>query len=207
MIHSSPKINARSWRKTLAPWAVCVAAALSFLGGLTTNDSLATDRGSWSRVFLDKGKIQDYGWAVGARLPKDKALGQICETSTHFLPRPEFDEVEVDESTLCGKLTKPGDSVSISTIFKSEESDTTLLATLYRPVVRKIVFVLSNGEQRIYPARVPKIPNHAARGIPMFRYIVGVFNQEECLRKTITYNGQNKVIKEEKAEASCTSEV
>jgi len=204
---SHPKLNARSWRKSYALWAVCFAAALSFLGALTTIDSFATDRGSWSRVFLKKGKIRDYGWAVGARLPKDKPLGQICETSAHFLPRPEFDEVEVDESTLCGKLKKPGDSVSISTIFKSEKSDTTLLATLYRPVVRKIVFVLSNGEQRSYPARVPKIPNHSARGIPMFRYIVGVFNEEECLRKTITYDAQNKVIKQEQSEAPCTSEV
>lgn len=201
------KLQTPSWHSSFFFWTICGVAALCFLGAVITNDSLATDRGdTWSTVFLKRGKVQDYKWAISARLPKNKPLGPMCETSARFLPRPELEEVEVNESTLCGKLNTPSDSVSISTIFKSEESETTLLATLYRPVVRKVVFVLSNGEQRSYPARVPQIPNHAARGIPMFRYLVGVFSEEECLRKTITYDAHNKVIKQEHSEASCTSE-
>lgn len=76
----------------------------------------------------------------------------------------------------------------------------TLRASVYRPAVREVAFFLDGGDKRTHRTRVPR---PAVKGAPEFRFYVGLFDDEDCIQRTVTYNGRGAVIKNEKAEAAC----
>ncbi len=80
-----------------------------------------------------------------------------------------------------------------------------LLATIYRPVVHEVTYVLTTGERKSYWAKAPKIANRAAKGIPLFRYVIAVSDPGACIRRIITADQQGKTVQSEKAEPSCVA--
>lgn len=191
----------------LALWIAATAIALGFVGvlpALTEAGSAAAN--GWYRAPLEHGEIHGYHWGVRATGPKDEPLRRICEVIGRVAPfDPDLGYGEADETKSCGKLLKPTDSVSMSVTLGSSESMTTLLATIYRPIVRKVVLVLGTGEERVYRTAAVNVAGRASKGIPLFRYLVAFFDQGSCIRRIVTHDGQGGVINNEKAEPGCTA--
>ena len=147
----------------------------------------------WYEALLEEGETQGFKWGIGAKVPMNKALGEICVLAGFLAPpQPGVPYGEGDSSTVCGNLTKPTESVSTSATLGS--TGTTLVATLYRPAVRKVSILLSNGKRKVLRPLAPGIPNRAAMGIPAFRYLVASVDGGACVRQVTTFNGKGKVL-------------
>lgn len=160
---------------------------------------------AWYRVLLEKGEVNGYRWAVGASGPRDEPLKQMCELVSEVAPfDPDLEYAEGGEMKLCGELLSPAESISVGLDLGSSESSTTLRATIYRPIVRKVVFVRGTGDRKVYRTKAPRIAGRKAKGIPRFRYLAALFDEESCIQRIITYDPSGAVIKNEKAEPGCT---
>jgi hypothetical protein len=111
--------------------------------------------------------------------------------------------IEGSDSKVCGAMPDARISMALGETLVSDASNLSLNVILYRPIVRKVVFVLGTGERRIYMPRVPKVPNRSKRGIPVFRYVVASFEDEACVRRITTFDPRSGVIRSERAEGWC----
>jgi hypothetical protein len=150
----------------------------------------------WYSVPLESGETSGgYRWGVGAKGPKGKPLGEICtQVGMVEPPQPDKPYVEGTDGTSCGQLRSPKEALVDATGFGEGASRVTVLAAIYRPIVRRVVFVFDSGEHRVYLPRVPQTSNRASRGIPVFRYIADTFEGEWCARRITTFDGSGAVI-------------
>lgn len=151
----------------------------------------------WYTALIEEGETtQGFNWAVGAKVPKHKPLDQICVLEAVVAPPEEgAPYAEGGDSTICGSLSSPANGVSARTTFGS--SGEMLLASLYRPVVRKVSLLLSNGAQKSFSTHVPRIPNRAAIGVPSFRYLVVLLPTAVCVRSVTTFNEKGGIVSRE----------
>ena len=170
------------------------------ISALTSVEADSEGREGWYHALVESGKTDGYDWGVNIKGPKHMPLKRVCEVAVRIAPyNPEIGYVESDETSLCGDLLRPSDSVSIAMpLGNSETGMTTLLATVYRPIVREVAFVLSTGERQVYRPSPVNVPRRAARGIPMFRYLVALLDGESCIRRVTTLDGKGSVIDDEK---------
>lgn len=153
----------------------------------------------WYKVTLEAGEVDGYQWAFGAKGPKGVPLGRICALTYMVEPaEPDAPYVEGSESVNCGALRSPLESVSGSSAFGSGESRVAIFTGLYRLAVRKVVFVLSRGERRVFLPRIAKVADRRARGIPRFRYFVAPFTGKTCIRRVTLLDGEGAVINSER---------
>lgn len=187
-------------KKIKGKWAVmlvAIAGALT-LSVLVSQAAAGTSKDRWFQAALEQGEINGYHWAVGVKGPKDEPLSHICaQLSMVEPPQEDAPYVEGGSSTECGRLKRPVDAVSGTESFGSEASRVTVLEMVYRPIVRKVTFILATGERWVYRPDVPEIPNRAERGIPIFRYIVVPFEGEVCVRCVTTFDGKGRVLSNE----------
>jgi hypothetical protein len=188
-----------------ARWA---AALVALVGGLALSvlvfqAAAAASKVRWFQTTLEQGQVSGYHWAVGVKGPKHRPLSQVCaQLSMVELPQNGAPYVEGGSSTLCGRLKRPTDSVLGTESFGSGRSRVAVLEAVYRPIVRKVTFVLATGERKVFLPRIPKIPNRSARGIPIFRYFVASFEGETCVRRVTTFDQLGGVVSNE-AEPPC----
>lgn len=157
------------------------------------------------RVPLKGGKLHGYTWGFAAEGSKERPLKQVCAVVTEIAPpAPGAGYAEGWETSSCGSLLHATDSISLSSEFRTDESDATVLRmTLYPKDVRQVTFVLAGGEELTYKARGIKVMNRKAKGIPFFRYLVAQFRAEACIQQTVSYDGRGRVIKREKGDKVC----
>lgn len=182
------------------------AILLCALAAVLPSTSLGTGGQShWYHVTVAHGKnTEGYKWSVGAKGRKGHALDEICATlSMVEPPRSEVPYVEGTDSTDCGSVRRPSESVSSSVSMGEGESLIKVVEVLYRPVVRKVSVFLKSGEEKILRLKRPGIANRAKKGIPMFRFFVLSLEDGACIRRLVSYDGQGTLIKSEKTEA-CT---
>lgn len=180
------------WAGLVAPVA-CLVVSLLLPPG-----SGAMGKVRWFQVGLGQGEISGYRWAVGIKGPKHRPLGRVCaELSLAEPAKDDAPDFEGGSSTLCGRLEQPSDSVTGVESLGSGNAQVTLLEALYRPIIRKVTFVLATGERRIFLPRVPKLSNRSARGIPAFRYFAATFEGQTCVRRVVTFDGRGRVVSNE----------
>jgi hypothetical protein len=195
------KVNQINSRTQAIFFAFLVVFEVLLLAG--SHDASSASGGRWHPITLETDETDGYQWAVGAKVPQHKPLGEICAMiSLVELPQPDAPYVEGRDSVSCGSLTTPSDSVSVSSSFGSGDSRRVVLAVLYRPIVRKVVFLLGEGERKVFRPSIARVPGRQVRGIPRFRYFAALFKGETCLRKVTVFNGNGQVIYRE-SEPSC----
>ncbi len=184
----------RNWVIRLITWGAVVAIGL--LLWADSPDVLAdATKGKWFQVTLETGETEEFKWAVGAKGPGHEPLGRICALASLVEPPQENQPfVEGNDAVGCGSLSTSKDSVAASPAFGSGDSRLAILATLFRPAVRKVSFVLDTGEERVLRTRMGKIPNRSARGVPRFRYLTVPFKGPACIRKVTLFDGNDRVI-------------
>jgi hypothetical protein len=176
----------------LALCALAVVLPTPSLGGSTY----------WYRVTLAHGKsTEGYKWAVGAKGRKGHALNEICATlSMVEPPRNDVPYVEGTDSTDCGSVRRPAESVASSVSMGQGESALEVVEILYRPIVRKVNLVLNSGEERVLRAKAPEIRNRVKKGIPAFRFVALPLEDDDCIQRVISYDGKGNVVNNEKTE-------
>jgi hypothetical protein len=188
------KVQGREFQIHLAHGMSIVAVLIAVLSYLALTEAASANGAKWYQVQLEQGESQGYRWGVGAKVPKGQPLKDICSQAVVIEPpKPDVPYVDSNDLTDCGKLLKPADSVVSSATISSEGSPSTFFVALYRPVVRKVSFLLSTGERKVFWPGVPQVPNRVAMGVPLFRYIVAWF-QGACVRSTKTFDVSGKVI-------------
>jgi hypothetical protein len=159
--------------------------AVVALATLVSHAGASGDR--WYQAALDHGETQGYRWGVSAKLPKHKPLDEICLMVAYLVPPdPDIPYVEEDDTAICGSLKRPTESVSLGVTLGS--SGAQFQAALYSPIVRKVVFLLSTGERRVFRPRAPRIPNRKAMGIPSFGYVIAPIDGGACVRAVTTFD-------------------
>jgi hypothetical protein len=157
------------------------------------------------RVPLRGGELNGFRWELSATGSKERPLKQICAVMSEIGPRdPDVGFVESSETSSCGSLLRPSDSISLSAVFGTDESNMAVLrAALYPRDVHRVTFVLAGGEKLTYRTRGIEIKNRKAKGIPFFRSLVAQFSVEACLQQVISYDAGGHVIKREKGDEIC----
>lgn len=152
----------------------------------------------WYQIELETDETDEYHWAVGAKGLKGKPLGKICALVSLIAPAaPDAPYLEGRDSVQCGTLAEPRDWVSGNTSFGSGDSRLVVFTGLYRPIVRKVAFLLGGAERRVFLPRMAKVDNRQVRGIPRFRYFVAPLKGETCIRKVTLFDGKGEVIHRE----------
>jgi hypothetical protein len=137
--------------------ALAVLAGCLVLGSLS-QAATATGETDWFQIKLEQGEVNGYHWAVGVKGPKHRPLSQICaELSMVEPPQEGAPYVEERDATDCSSFRQSIHSVFGTESFGSGPSRVTVLEALYRPIVRKVTFVLAGGERRVFLPRVPEI--------------------------------------------------
>src|SRR5215207_1663192 len=172
--------------------------ALCLIGLLPGNAASSLANPWYSATFARGETSNGYRWKMGVSGPKGKSLKTICNIAAVLdPPRDDLPYVESHESKVCSSLGNPRDSAALSISVGSGDSTVTVMEVLYRPVVRKVVLVLDNGDREIFMPAVARIRDRAKRGIPIFRYIIGRFDSETCLRKVITFDKDDHAVHRE----------
>jgi len=192
----------RALHSAVAALAVATFVLLAPQG--SGGSSAPASSGPWYRLALEQGEWQGYSWSVGASGPRHEPLREICAlTSVLESFREGAPFIEGGDSQACGALPDATVSMALGETLVSGASTLSLNVVLYRPIVRKVAFILGTGERRIYMPRVPEIPNRSQRGIPVFRYVVASFEGEACVRRITTFDRRGGVIRSERAEGWC----
>lgn len=159
---------------------------------------MAAGKAGWFQIILEQGEVSGYHWAVGVKGPKHVQLSQVCaELSMVEPPQDDAPYVEERDATDCSWLKQPADSVFGTESFGSGQSRVAVYEAVYRPIVRKVTFVLDTGERKVFLPRVPEISHRSARGIPAFRYFAAPFEGETCIRRVATFDRAGKVVSNE----------
>jgi len=191
---TAKKLQKYSRYRGLVLW-IATAATFGVLSVLSSSAVWGSNSGPWYQVTVEQGESRGYHWAIGVKGPKHEPLREICALVS--ITEPSQDDaayVEGRSSTDCGGLLHAGDSVSGSVAFGVGSSRLTVLTTLYRPIVRKVTFILDTGERRVYLPRTPDILARTKRGIPVFRYLVASFDGEVCIRRVTIFDGKRRVL-------------
>lgn len=160
-----------------------------------THGAIGANARTWYPITLETGETDGYQWAVGAKLPQHKPLGEICAMVSLLEPyEPDSPELEGRDSVMCGRLVKTTDSVTGNSSFGSGESRLIVFTALFRPAVRKVAFRIDGMGTRVFRPRIARVPNRQSRGIPRFRYFAASFRGETCIRKVTLFNGSGDVI-------------
>ena len=184
-------------------WAAVSAVFLLLACVPVMTTAKEASQGDFYRVPLASGEVDGYWWGVGASGQKGKSLKKVCQ-SVAVVPVVEpGEDVETHQSKLCGALPTPADSISMSVVLGSSDDATTLLATIYRPIVHRVVFTLGTGEQTSHRTRTVNAAKRAKEDIHLFRYLAVTFKGGNCIRRVTTYDRQGSVIEREKAEPGC----
>jgi hypothetical protein len=183
--------------------AVITIAVVAIFLPSTTFGTKGPDH--WYHVTLAKGKTSGgYQWAVGAKGRKGSMLDEICATlSMTEPPQDDIPYVEGTDSTDCGSVRRPAESIASSVSMGQGESEVKIVEWLYRPAVRKVNVVFKTGEERVLQSKSPGIARRAKRGIPKFRFLVLPLEDGNCVRRVVSYDAQGGVINREKPEGSC----
>lgn len=190
------KIENGNVRSVFGRLLVLAALILVCLGMQGSAEVSGADAHQWYTATLVEGEAQGFRWAIGARGPRDNSLDRICALAGVLAPpAPGVPYAEGDNVTVCGGMARATDSVSVSATFGSTGSS--LRATLYRPNVRKVVFLLSTGKRQILRPQTPNIPDRVATGIPAFRYLATVVEGGACIRRVTTFNAKGDVLSRE----------
>lgn len=188
--------------------ARCASIAGVLLCGLGLFAGLAESKGSFSsgfRVSLEGGKLHGFQWGLAATGSKEMPVRKVCAVVSEVAPpQPGTEFVEISETSSCGSLRETTDSITLSTVFGTDQSAATLLRTsLYPKDVQRVTFVLAGGEELTYRAKGIKVRNRKAKGIPFFRYLVAKFSVEACIQRTVIYDTRGRVIETEKGDKTC----
>lgn len=192
--------QARKGRKARAKWATMLVAIASavVLSVLVSPAAAGTGEVSWFHVEMERGEAKGYHWAVGAKGLKHQPLSKICtQISMVEPPRDDVPYFEGRDATDCGFLVRPSDSIASTDSLGSGMARVAVTEVFYRPIVRKVTFILATGERRVFRRRIPRIPNRVARGIPIFRYLVAPFEGEVCIRRVVTFDGRARLVSSE----------
>lgn len=174
-------------------WVLFLLMAVMALWVSSVPSAAAPSGERWYRASLDEGETQGFRWAVGANVPKHEPLNRICVLAGFLAPRdPDVPYAEGDNVSVCGSLTIPASSVTTTAALG--QSGSRLVATLYRPVVRKVALLLGTGERKVVEPVAPRIPNRGRNGIPSFRYSVIVLNGGACIRQSTTFDRNGNVL-------------
>ncbi|HEX6665542.1 MAG TPA: hypothetical protein VF081_02990 [Solirubrobacterales bacterium] len=170
--------------------AVALAALVSHAGAKGLSHAAEASGASgdrWYHAALEHGETQGFRWGVGAKLPKHEPLDEICLLAVYLVPpEPDVPYVEESDLTVCGNLKRPTESVSLGIMLGA--SGAQFQAALYSPIVRKVVFLLSTGERRVFRPQAPRIPNRKAMGIPSFGYVIAPIDRGACVRAVTTFD-------------------
>jgi hypothetical protein len=188
--------------------ARCVVISGIILCGLGVFAGLAQSRDSSSdrfRVSLARGELNGVKWGLSATGPKAKPLKKMCAVMTEIAPpEPGTEFAEGSETASCGHLLRADDSITLSSEFRSDDSDATVLrASLYPKNVQMVTLVFAGGQRSTLRARGVKVKNRKTEGVPFFRYLVARFSSGECLQQIISYDSSKRVINKERGDRSC----
>jgi hypothetical protein len=184
----------------LAP--VSSAGAVSDSAGLAAQASATSS--DWYRMSLAQGEIEGYLWSAAARVPRYQPLGRVCLSAlTVIPPAPGQEDVEASETSICGRLEQPSESVSLIARFGASEGTASVLATVFRPAVRKVVLELVGGGQKVLRTAPRKTKRQGDIGVPQFRYIAHRIDSGVCAKRIATYDYSGALIARENAEPGC----
>ena len=184
-----PRIFAGSWLALIIFMAIC-------LGASSSPEAEGAGGNRWYTAAVEEGETQGYRWSIRVKGPKGEPLRRLCVLAGFIAPpKPDVPYAEGDNSQVCGEVVMPTDSVLMSATLGS--SGTTFLVAVYRPLVRKVSFLLSTGQRRVFRPHLPHVPNRAARGIPRFRFVVATFDRGACVRRVTTFDGRGDVVSRE----------
>jgi hypothetical protein len=173
-----------------------LAVAFGGFGGPSMSEAGDVGGSQWYKVTLEEGETQGFKWTVGAKGRAHVPLKEICVLTAFIAPpEPGVPYGEGDEGSVCGSAKKPTDSTSSGATLGS--TGTSLLAVIYRPVVRKVTFLLSTGKRKVFRTQEPRLLDREKRGIPAFRYLVASFDGGACVRGITTFDGKGQVISKE----------
>lgn len=197
----SMEIKGRLRQGHFVYWVAAMMVACGVFGVPNVSEAGDVGDGHWYTVTLEEGETQGFSWAVGAKGRAHKPLKEICVLTAFIAPpEPNVPYGEGDETSACGSVKKPTDSASVSATLGS--TDTSFLAAIYRPVVRKVAFLLSTGKRKVFRPKKPRLPNRKKMGIPAFRYLVASFDEGACVRSVTTFDGKSQVISKEREPCS-----
>ena len=170
--------------------------ALGVFGAPSTSGAGEAGHGKWYKVTLEEGETHGFSWVVGAKGRTHEPLKEICVLAGIIAPpEPNVPYGEGSNVSVCGSAMKPAESVSANATLGS--TGTSFLTTIYRPVVRKVVFLLSTGKRKVFRPKEPRLPNREEVGIPAFRYLVASFDGGACVRGVTTFDVKGQVIARE----------
>ena len=192
-------------KSVMARCAVILGITMCGLGSIA---GLAQSEGSsanWFRISLNGGKLNGVKWGLSATGLKERPLKRVCAVMTEVAPpEPGTEFAEGSETTSCGRLLQATDSITLSSDFPSDNSDATeLRATLYPKDVRKVTFILADGQRSTIRARGINVKSRKIKGIPFFRYLVARFSAGACVEQVVSYDRAGRVIHREKGDRSC----
>jgi hypothetical protein len=171
------------------------ALALVMLGMIVSLAVAGSLQGKWFQVGLASGETSGYHWSTGAKGLKGKALSRICtEISMVEPPRNGTDVGEGRDSTDCGELKTASDELVTKESLGPKKSGATVLEAIYRPLIRKVTIVFTDGNRTVLTTQAPHIANRARKGIPVFRYAVMSFSSSSCISRIVSFDGKGKVV-------------
>jgi hypothetical protein len=183
-------------------WAIAMALAAGVLLLLGFNSQAQAKRTASFQVALAQGEIKGYSWALGVKGAKSQKMSEICALSSMIEPpRPDGVPVDGRDATDCGSLSRPEDRVSTSAAFAADSGRIAVFGALFRPIVRKVTFILETGERKVYRTQPPGIQNRLARHIPNFRFVVFTVEGELCVRRLITFDAMGQAVSSERRPA------
>jgi hypothetical protein len=192
----SLKNSHRSHRRYLVCCLAMMVLGFGVFSAPSTSGSSKVGGDHWYKVTLEEGETQGFSWVVGAKGRTHEPLREICALAAIIAPpEPNVPYGEGSNVSVCGSAMKPAESVSANA--KLGSTGTSLLTTIYRPVVRKVVFLLSTGKRKVFRPKKPRLANREERGIPAFRYLVASFDGGACVRSVTTFDGRGRVISKE----------
>jgi hypothetical protein len=190
-------MNKSQLRHHAAAALLSMAAVLTILAGQAIG---ATDQ--WYHVHLAHGETKDgFKWNAAAKGPLGQPLRRICVLASVTEPAHEDLPIEAEDATDCAPLTDRKDSVSTELPLGTSEDAAQVLVTVYRPVIRKVVFTFSDKHRRVYHPEIPHGRRETRHGVPAFRFIATTLKKGECVRRVTTYDGHNDVVSSEPGES------
>lgn len=183
-----------------------VAMGVAALALLAPQGSGGASDSPWYRIDLEQGERRGYHWSMGASGPRHAPLEEICVLGTLAEPYDEdSDPLEVGATSgkVCGEVPDARISMQMGQTLGTGASALSFDAILYRPAMRKVVFLVEGGERRVFRTHAPRISSRSEKGIPAFRYLAATFEGNPCVHRVTTYDGSGGVIWREPW-SSCT---
>jgi len=159
----------------------------------------AEGAGVWKRVTLKRGHTGGYAWTAAALLPKLSSRTQFCVKLSLSEPEESNGISLSHESTECGTLGGPNDSVTGSVTSGSGSARITVIERLYEPSVRTLTVEFGNGSKKEFRLPVVRGTSLQSRGAARFRYFIlpTLARAETCIDGVTTRDAEGKVVNRE----------